>query len=365
LWGLPCSGPYAPTRLGQRWTLSRGRTPRQRDHIVDVVLLLRSLLSLLPGVSAPADVHQGSHLPQCSSGKRNPIAASVSRTPAVRGDRDARKAMAPTARAAASANVIASIPVIIAMLPEAALYSSALALAFLTGVILQPAEVSHSHWAVGGEAEASGRIAVRFRSPKLHLQLGPTICRGRMSFVAKVHERRRPCDLELTSSGMSRRRLHPSWPRGSCRLARGGTSITGIQTGMLTVGYSVPICSRPQSSSKAPSRCASGALSPDGNRLSWWCKPDGWYPSCASSATKDVRAELIWCASRNRKKVLILGREPHRPAWRLLHTGHVAPDSRATHDTKAVRLPYQLHRMSVDRTAALDEPRQPCFPCLA
>lgn len=85
--------------------------------------------------------------------------------------------MAPTARAAASANVIASIPVIIAMLPEAALYIPALAVAFLIGVVLQAAEVSHGHRAFGGEAETSGRIAERIRSPKLYLQLGPTICR--------------------------------------------------------------------------------------------------------------------------------------------------------------------------------------------
>jgi hypothetical protein len=40
----------------------------------------------------------------------------------------------------------------------------------------------------------------------------------------------------------------------------------------------VPMCSRPRSLSEAPSRCASGALSHDGNRLSWWCKLDGLYP---------------------------------------------------------------------------------------
>src|SRR5690349_9384925 len=70
-----------------------------------------TILSLGLGL-VPTRAHPGSHLPQCSSTRKKPIAANVSRVTAARGDRDARKAMAQTARAAASAKVIPWMAVI-------------------------------------------------------------------------------------------------------------------------------------------------------------------------------------------------------------------------------------------------------------
>ncbi len=58
-------------------------------------------------------------------------------------------------------------------------------------------------------------------------------------------------------------------------------------------------------------------------------------------------------------------REPHCPtAGRHLHAGHVAPNSRATHNAQAVRLANQRHGMPMHGAATVGEPQYPRFPCL-
>ena len=54
--------------------------------------------------------YQGSHLPQCSSARRKPSPATVSRATAGAGETKARNAIVPDARAAASTNVIPRFP---------------------------------------------------------------------------------------------------------------------------------------------------------------------------------------------------------------------------------------------------------------